>query len=169
MDQAQISLIVGVIGAGGAILAGLLANISTQIVIFRKQDTRRWLERRADAVGELYIAAHAIWACYDYTTGDHDHVEGEYTRAAERGMAAFTQVIMLCQKQSTQDAAEELWDAMNHLEHRVSRSWDDVQRDIYVSALGFARAARIELGLKPMKTDATYEEWRSGISDVQVS
>ncbi|WLS46760.1 hypothetical protein Q3V37_05690 [Micromonospora profundi] len=56
LSQPQAALVAGLIGACGALLAGLLATTLTQLLTFRGQDKRRWEEARRSAYARVYRA-----------------------------------------------------------------------------------------------------------------
>jgi hypothetical protein len=161
MPSDQISLTIGFIGAGGAVLAGIAANLVAQWLTFRGQDTRRWQERRAEAFGEFYAETMNWWGSYHSHDGGINAPDEELVQVEARATSAYARVLLLARKKDTIDCAGQVWDAIGGLGFRTGKTWEDVERALLSSLENFLDASRVELGLKRIDEKTDFATWRA--------
>jgi hypothetical protein len=157
----QVALTIGFIGAGGAVLAGVVANSITQWLTFRGQDKRRWHERRAEAFAEFYTEATIWWGCYHSHDGEINAPDDELQEVEGRATSAFARLLLLARKEDTANRVGEVWDALSSLGFRRGKTWEEVERSLLATTENFMDASRAELGLKRLSRVHDFEEWRA--------
>jgi hypothetical protein len=77
----------GLVGAASALLAGVIVTALTQVIVFRKQDKRRWDEGRRLAYVRMHQCAEALAGEYD---NNGNMLPEKVERANERLQAFVT-------------------------------------------------------------------------------
>ncbi|QKW14259.1 hypothetical protein [Verrucosispora sp. NA02020] len=159
LSQPQAALIAGLIGACGALLAGLLATTLTQFLTFLGQDKRRWEETRRSAYARMYRAVMAAWDAYDEAGKEPEEwaTVGE-SRAEIRD--AYTEAALLVRHRRTDRALDDVYDASSYLWARRGRGWEQVDRHLYDAQARFLEAVRKELRMPALRSES-YEEYKA--------
>ena len=168
LTKPQAVLAAGLIGAGGAVVAGIATSIVTQLVIMRKQDSRRWDEARRSAYSRLFKSVETLWALY----GD-DGVPPEDTASEEKNWdelrEAYSEASLLAKSMRMVRAIDELFDATTAFRTLNDRAWSEVDRAFHEREGEFYQAARKELGLPKGQWLPFEESGRAILSDVEAS
>lgn len=152
LTQPQAVVLAGLVGATGAIIGGLIANIVGQWVGSGGQRRRQWVELRHEAYAEVLQRFHAAWGLYD-EAGVRCTTVAEEQRAGLALLAAYSRASLLTRNRSTDGSLTRLHVAAQALWARDGRSWPDVDHACHVAEAAFRRAARAELGMRKCSVD----------------
>lgn len=146
LTQPQAVLFAAAVGAGGAILGGVVAAFITQLVGASGQRRRQWSEARHVAYAKVTETFHAAWGLYD-EVGRLRVDRPTMRRASGELFAAYSRAVLLTRRTATATALENLHDVAQQLWDRSGRSWDDVDDACRDAEWTFRREARVDLGL----------------------
>ncbi|MGC5382654.1 hypothetical protein ACPXB1_29695 [Micromonospora sp. DT68] len=147
LTQPQAVVLAGLVGATGAIIGGLIANVVGQWVGSGGQRRRKWVELRHEAYAEVLQRFHAAWGQYD-EAGLRGTTVAEEQRAGLALLAAYSRASLLTRSRSTDGSLIRLHVAAQALWDRNGRSWLDVDRACHAAEAAFRQAARAELGMR---------------------
>ncbi|MFG3553381.1 hypothetical protein ACGGAQ_03235 [Micromonospora sp. NPDC047557] len=159
LTQPQAVVLAGLVGATGAVIGGLIANIVGQWVGSGGQRRRQWVELRHEAYAEVLQRFHAAWGLYD-EAGVRCTTVAEEQKAGLALLAAYSRACLLTRDRSTDGSLHRLHVAAQALWTRDDRSWPDVDHACHVAEAAFRRAARAELGVRKHSVEGNDGEWR---------
>lgn len=161
LTQPQAALLAGVLGALGAIVASLIANVIGHLLTFKAQDRRRHDEPRRAAFIQVGRAVLSAWDGYsDDGTECEDVDEILGRRASARD--AIIEAQLLTRSKRTDTALGDLSKSTGYVWHRRDRSWPEIDRQLYAAFNRFIDASRREIGLPRIEADS-YEAYRRDV------
>jgi hypothetical protein len=159
LTQPQAVLLAGLVGALGALIAGLCVNALSQFMAFRGQDKRRWEETRRLSYARMYRSVMAAWDAYD-DVGDEWDDSDTINKLRAEIRDAYSEATIIVRNRNTDKALDRLHEAADYLWNRRGREWPQVERYLHDHLNDFLRAARKELGMPRRRMDS-FDEYKA--------
>ena len=148
LTQPQAVIIAALLGAGGAIVGALIANLIGQSLNSRASRRRQWGEARHQAYSSFIENFYVLWDSYD-DNGARAVSEREESERSRKFLSAYASALLIARSKEAADAIESIFQTAQSFWGPRALGWAQLEENCQAGVKKFERSARRELGIPP--------------------